>query len=277
VVTAQFQGDTARQPLLAELMSLAAQIGDPAMRARMLFNAGRGALLQQGDYRAARPQLEQSLGLFRALGDTWYVAQAVIDLGLVALYEEDGAAARALYEEGLLLARALNDRALIALALNNLGEAARWQGDYDRAVGLYAESLQLHRDLGNRPEIPRLLHNLGYVALLRDDPEQAYAHFRTSVEMFGELGMARGVAEGLAGFAALAAAVGRPEHAARLWGAAEALHETVGTPTWPADRREHDRYQALLRSQLDEHDRAAAWSAGRALTMEQAIALALED
>ncbi|HEY3227848.1 MAG TPA: tetratricopeptide repeat protein [Roseiflexaceae bacterium] len=276
-VTAQFQGDTTRQPLLAEFISLADELDDPAMRAAMLFNSGRGALLQQGDYRAARPQLEQSLRVFRALDDTWQIAQLVIDLGLVALYEGDGAAARACYEEGLSLARALKDRTLIALALNNLGEVARWQGDYDQAATIYAESLQLHQDLGNKSEIPRLLHNLGYVALRRGDTAQAQTHFWHSIDIFEELGMNRGVAEGLAGLAALAAVKRQPERAARLWGAAEALHETIGTPTWPADGIEHDRYQKIVRTQLDERTFAAAWAAGRALTPEQVIAEALDN
>jgi len=277
ILTAHYQGHTTASPLLAELMSLAEELDDPAMRAAMLFNSGRGALLQQGDYRAARPQLEQSLRVFRALGDTWQIAQLVIDLGLVALYEGDGAAARAWYEEGLSLARALKDRALIALALNNLGEVARWQGDYDQAAVIYTESLQLHQDVGNKPEIPRLLHNLGYVALRLGDTAQAQTHFWHSLDLFRELGIARGVAEGLAGLAAVAAIEGQPERAARLWGAAEALHETIGTPTWPADGIEHDRYQKIVRTQLDERTFAAAWAAGRALTPEQVIAEALDN
>ncbi|HEX9438952.1 MAG TPA: tetratricopeptide repeat protein, partial [Roseiflexaceae bacterium] len=277
ILTAHYQGHTTASPLLAELMSLADELDDPAMRAAMLFNSGRGALLQQGDYRAARPQLEQSLRVFRALGDTWQIAQLVIDLGLVALYEGDGAAARAWYEEGLSLARALKDRALIALALNNLGEVARWQGDYDQAAVIYTESLQLHQDVGNKPEIPRLLHNLGYVALRLGDTAQAQTHFWHSLDLFRELGIARGVAEGLAGLAAVAAIEGQPERAARLWGAAEALHETIGTPTWPADGIEHDRYQKIVRTQLDERTFAAAWAAGRALTPEQVIAEALDN
>ncbi|MFL5806959.1 MAG: ATP-binding protein [Roseiflexaceae bacterium] len=260
----QFEGDNAaREPLVAEYLTLSATLDDPTSRAMRLFNEGRGALLQAGNYIQARAQLEQSLALFRPLGDVWYITMAVLDLGLVALFQEDYPAARTWYEEGLALARVLKDRTLIAAALNNLGEVARCQDDDEQAAQLYAESLQLHQDLGNKPEMPRLLHNLGYVALHRGDIAEATAYFRDSLARFQQLGMTRGVAENLAGFAAVSASRGRPAEAARFWGAAEALHETDGTPVWPTDRREHARYQALARAQLDPASWAAAWQEGR--------------
>jgi len=265
MLTLQFEGDfAAREPLVAEYLALSATLDDPLSQAQMLFNQGRGALLQAGNYIQARALLEQSLALFRPLGDLWYITMAVLDLGLAALFQEDYGAARTWYEEGLALARTLKDRALIAAALNNLGEVARCQDDDERAAQLYAESLQLHQDLGNKPEMPRLLHNLGYVALHRGDIAQATAYFRDSLVLFQQLGMTRGVAENLAGLAAVSASRGRPAEAVRLWGAAEALHEADGTPVWPADRREHTRYQALARAQLDPASWDTAWQEGRA-------------
>src|SRR4051794_37127340 len=68
----------------------------------------------------------------------------------------------------------------------------------------------------------------------------------------------------LAGLAAVAASSGQAAEAARLWGAAEALHETVGTPVWPSDRRERLRYQPIARAQLDPASWQAAWQEGRA-------------
>jgi tetratricopeptide (TPR) repeat protein len=270
MLSVHFEGDNAAlASLSAEYLALQDTLDDPRDQALMLFNLGRGALLQQGDYLAARTQLEQSLELLRALGDVWTIAQVVIDLGLVALYQEDYGPAQAWYEEGLNLARALKDRALIASALNNLGEVARCQDDDERACRLYAESLQLHQELGNKPETPRLLHNLGYLALHRGDCAQAAAYFRESLESFERLGMTRGVAENLAGFAAVAASCGRAAEAARLWGTAEALHETVGTPVWPSDRREQLRYQAIARAQLDTTSWEAAWQQGRANPLAQ--------
>lgn len=86
------------------------------------------------------------------------------------------------------------------------------------------------------------------------------------------LGMTRGIAESLAGLAAVSAWRGQPAAAARLWGAAAALHETEGTPVWPADHREHARYQAIARAQLDADTWEAEWQAGRADPLAQRAA-----
>jgi hypothetical protein len=43
----------------------------------------------------------------------------------------------------------------------------------------------------------------------------------------------------------------------------------------PADRADYDRISVATRTQLDDATFAAAWAAGQALTLEQAIAEAL--
>ncbi len=45
----------------------------------------------------------------------------------------------------------------------------------------------------------------------------------------------------------------------------------------PVDQAEYDRYVAAARAQLDDHAWAAAWAEGQAMTLERAIAYALED
>jgi non-specific serine/threonine protein kinase len=74
---------------------------------------------------------------------------------------------------------------------------------------------------------------------------------------------------------AVAAAVGRPEEGARLLGAAEALRERLGFDPPPVERQRIERAAAPARASLPEDAFAAAWAAGRALPLEQAIAEAL--
>jgi hypothetical protein len=76
--------------------------------------------------------------------------------------------------------------------------------------------------------------------------------------------------------AAVAVGQAQPERAAHLFGAAEGLRAAMGAPLPPADRTEHDRSVAAVRSALGEEAFAAAWAEGRALTLEAAITLALE-
>ena len=80
------------------------------------------------------------------------------------------------------------------------------------------------------------------------------------------------------GFAALGAAYARqdPARAARLLGRADALREeTAFATTTPFERRVRDETEAGLRASLGEDAYAAAYAEGRALALEDALALAL--
>ncbi len=71
----------------------------------------------------------------------------------------------------------------------------------------------------------------------------------------------------------------RPDHAARLWGAAEALREAIGMNLSPFDQA-HSRYEerlAAARSLMDEETWEAAWARGRAMSPEEAIEYALSE
>jgi hypothetical protein len=81
------------------------------------------------------------------------------------------------------------------------------------------------------------------------------------------------------GLAATAAAEGCAERAARLFGAAEIWRALSGFPLPPTHRTIYDRDVAAALAQLGDDAFAGAWAAGRALTLDQAIAeaLAIDD
>jgi hypothetical protein len=75
----------------------------------------------------------------------------------------------------------------------------------------------------------------------------------------------------------MAAARGQARHAARLGGAAQALRDALGVPLPPADRADHDRAVLTIREALGEEAFAAAWDVGRAMPLDETVALTLED
>jgi tetratricopeptide (TPR) repeat protein len=157
-----------------------------------------------------------------------------------------------------------------------LADVVRIEGDYGRAGQLYEAVLAHYRQLG-LVETAAILHNLGYTALAQGDITRANALFQESLVQQRELENIAGVAEGLAGFAAVAAAQGDVVRAVRLFAAAKALWETHNIPIWPAERVEYERHLARTNSQLDPKTWQQAWEEGRAMRMEQAIAYALGD
>jgi hypothetical protein len=79
----------------------------------------------------------------------------------------------------------------------------------------------------------------------------------------------------LAGLGSAAALDEEPERAAQLWGAAERLRQTIGCRPPPAARATYERALAAARGQVGDDAIAAAWEAGGALTLKQAIDEAL--
>jgi hypothetical protein len=112
--------------------------------------------------------------------------------------------------------------------------------------------------------------------LHQGDPVQAATCFAEGLALSREIGYRYGIAFNLAGMAGVAAAGGRPERSARLFGAAQALFDAMGQVVELVDRIEYDRNREIARAQLGGEAFAAAWAAGRALSLEQAIAGALE-
>ncbi len=100
--------------------------------------------------------------------------------------------------------------------------------------------------------------------------------YRESLLLGRNLGSRWEIANVLAGLAGSSGSTGHAVRAARLFGAVNALRESVGIPLRPIARPEYERDVAAVRTQLDEASRQAAWAEGRAMTLEQAIAYALD-
>jgi tetratricopeptide (TPR) repeat protein len=161
--------------------------------------------------------------------------------------------------------------------LNYLGDAARLQGDYVQAMALFAESLALRQEMGDRRGSAAMLSNLGAVAVAQGDITRAIALFAESLTIFQDTGFKQGIGWALLGLGEVAVTLGQPEKAARLLGAAEMLREALDNQIWPTQRADHQRAVAATRAALSEETFAVAWAAGRALTLEQAIAEALRQ
>ena len=86
----------------------------------------------------------------------------------------------------------------------------------------------------------------------------------------------RGAAYCLEAFANLNAREDKTEQAMRLWGVAERLREEIGAPLTPDEREEYDADLASACQALGEEASSKARAEGRAMTMERAIAYALE-
>jgi hypothetical protein len=88
------------------------------------------------------------------------------------------------------------------------------------------------------------------------------------------------MADGVTGLAGVIGPEGQPAQAALLYGAAEAAHQAIdasGSMADPANRISWHREMEVARAGVDEREWSRAWEAGRALSLDQAVALALGE
>jgi len=177
-----------------------------------------------------------------------------------------------------VLNRECNNQLFFGWNLNHLGHAAQLRGEYERAAQLHAESLAVFIDEwgGKNMGVTWAWQSLGEIGLAQGDLAAARSWLVTDLRLCGEVGDSITIAWCLAGLGSAAALDEEPEHAARLWGAAERLRAALGCRPAPAARATYERAIALARAQLGDETFAAAWAAGAALSLDEAIAEALE-
>lgn len=262
--------------LQAAVLALPAGPELAALRTELLRGMGMLAL-RQGDYPAARAALEEGLAIARQVGDRRVLAPTLTTLGFVARVQDDYPAARPALQEGLTVACEVGDTFHTAMALHHLGllalEADR---DLDAAWSLNEQSLALYRQLGNRRMAAVVVGNMGRVARARGDLAAARAELAESVVALSAIGDPGPIPQMLYTLAAVHADEGSLEGAIRLQAAATKLEEVVGTSVWPANRRESEGWLERARAVLGEASVTSAWAQGQAMTMERAVAYALE-
>jgi tetratricopeptide (TPR) repeat protein len=314
---ARFQGDDERAENLGlESLKLWREQNDKRGIARALGPLA-ARKRDQYEYSQASELFEESLALFREVGDTREIAGALWNLSDVALRRCDFDHAEVFAHESLALYLELGDKHGIATLLRNLGEVARNQGDPERATDLFEESTSLFQELGDKHCKALSLIGLGKASLSRGDIEGAKSCSEQSLDLFrgvgddngaslshdlrgrtelsdgdgdravrslldgislqAELGNKSSTASLLEGLASVSVLQGKPESAARLWGAVETLREMIASPLPPIDRERYDRDISESLSVLGEEVFESLKSEGRKMSMEQAIELALDE
>ena len=247
-----------------------------ALRARALNASGR-LTLRQGDYTSAQAMLEESIALRRSLGDARGEMQTLDNLGLVALYQDDLPRAQSYFEQSLAGWRSLGDKLGVSNSLNHVGIVLRYLEEYELAARYYNECLELAREIDDKFPMAAALHNLGQMAHHRGDDITAHRLLSESLLLVREINDRPHIGVGLADLAGVWAAQGLPERAARLFGAAEALSDQTHATMYKVQRLAYERDVARGAGQLDLATWQAAWAAGRAMSLDYAFALALEE
>ena len=248
-----------------------------AVRALALLTAGI-VVYAQGKNAAAASIFDESMALLRETDDLKLRAHALMWRGYASLGTGESARMVESFEQALVLYRQLGDRWGEGITLNGQGYARLFEGHADEAWQLLTEAETALRDADSPADLDINRDMLAMIAYRRGDYRLAEGLLHESLELAVVLRDMWTMAYSLTWLAGTAAAQDQPLRAARLFGAAEALREAMGmTIHFSADRALYEQQVATVQAQLGEATLAASWAEGRAMTLEQAVAYALED
>ena len=266
------------QALTEEGLAIARAGGDDGLAGWALHNLGF-LLTLKGDYSGARSVLDESVELCRQVGDRVGEGMSLRDLGHIARLDGDYHRADELYMKSLSLLRVVGHRTNIVWTLQGIGYLARQMRDINRARSALRESSivgeqvvqhfrihsvsdwalgNLERSVGNydeaalhlRAALAELERNLVHPGITWQT--RYYVHSMATIYLQSG---ARDVGVRLAAFVA------------------DDYRDPVNNLR--EDIADHERALQEARVALGDDAFAVAWAAGKAMTIDVAVALAL--
>lgn len=187
----------------------------------------------------------------------------------------NAAEARACFERAWDIGQATGDPRMLALAIAGRGSLAAHDGRLEEAFEIKTDALRRFRELGDIWIVGYSLWGLAQVALALGRAAEARDALREWALIARELGNRWSIPYLVQHLADAARIEGKPELAARLFGAAERLRESLGIRFAPSEVAQYDRSIKALSDVISPEDLQTHWQAGKHLRPETALDLAL--
>jgi predicted ATPase/class 3 adenylate cyclase len=218
---------------------------------------------------------EENLALARQLGDVWLQCSILGALIRLAFRSGDQAATAGYLQEHSRLARQIDNPWQIGSNTYISMIIGLMQGSLPEIRRAVEEATRLLAPLKSNVFITGMRSELAHILRRRGEWAEAQAIYLETIPRWLELGHQAAVAHEFECLAALSLALGQPERAARLLGAAQALRLRLNSEMAPDERPEYEAVLAELREHLVPAALQSAWTAGEAMSLEQAVAFAL--
>jgi predicted ATPase/class 3 adenylate cyclase len=232
------------------------------------------AALVQNRPEDIRAHSDEAIAVARSRGEPFELAETLATAGVDASMHLDDSLGEELTDEALAVAARLGNSWLLSFALQSAG-IARYRSDPARAIELLQESFDTIDQRMSPPfAVALFMKALAHLAV-RDD-RGAAIELLEGLPLIEQIGQEYYVAMSLAGSGILFRRYGRPDVAARLLAVNERLREEGRIVGAPRDLESQRMLQERLERELGPERYAARRAEGRALTLEAAVAEALD-
>jgi tetratricopeptide (TPR) repeat protein len=198
-------------------------------------------------------------------------------MGVIQTAKGDFVEAKRYLEKARLFFQKLGDKDGLATVLGNLAIALLYQGKITDAIELLEGHLSLSDDLDDLSTSAWYQFFLGGCKVLQGELERATVLLENGLLLFRQINDVYFIGNCLIAFGGAANGYNKPMRAARLFGAREVIHESIGANLDPGLQRIYISLVAQTRAMLDASIFASAWAEGRAMTTEQAVEYALQE
>jgi len=265
-------GDVRR--VLLSLAELAPE--DSVSRGRLLWVAAVMAS-SVNDHDACAALSEESLRIGTAARDVEVVGWALTVSAIPRLRAGDLAGTKERVESALSLAQLMHLGQVELIAHELLSAILIAAGEIDRAIELGERDVALGADRGESWCRGYQLTYLAQAYWLRGDRDRAEALSREAVVCKHAVDDRNGLTMTLETLASMAADRGRHEHAAVLLGSAQRVRDESSLSLLELFREQHERSVSLIIRGIGQKAFDAAYARGRAMTIDEGVAGAVED
>jgi len=270
-----FQGNIELGYLLAqESLVLSQDLKDTLGQA----NATGWLSFNKNDLERSKAFARDALRLYRELGHLYPIAGYLTALAQRTILEGDFSSnITGWLEEARMIYDQLGDKSGKADTFDLLGRIAFWQGDYEQARIFLEESIALYEQTGSLFMESWFRVRLAYVTLRQGEIMQAQSMFKNVLRHFQDTNNMIGLVYTIEGVASLHVGQGQPGRAARLFAWADAMREKIGDHRPPIEQNSIERDLEVIHSHLNNSDFARLSTEGQSMTVDEAVALALDE
>jgi hypothetical protein len=166
------------------------------------------------------------------------------------------------------------NRSAMEYVLTGKGILCMVRGEYGEARLYLQRNIDNLEKMGNRVGVLWGRARLGYVALREGSVAEAHQILLETIEDFHTNGNKNGLTFALDKMASLYVTIHKPEIAARLIGWSDATRAAIGDPRPSIEQADLEPDIAAIKRKIGAAAYETAYTAGQALTLNQAVALA---